>query len=325
MGGVITLISEEAQKSIKRYSSLGSLIKALYFNPSKDAKIRVMFQRLNYNFALKFNPKLKDANYEELYLGGIRTLKITTPKSDPNKNILYFHGGAYIVGNPEAYKSLVGHLAGITEATIYVPDYRLAPENKFPSQLNDGVECYKALINDLNINPSQIIVGGDSAGGNLSLVTCLKLKELGIEMPSSIICISPWADPEGTGDTYTTEMAEKDILMGPVFKKMWNYGHQSFLYFVDENEYEINDPFISPIYGDYTNFPPVMIQVGSHEILLSDAKRLKEALDKVGCVNEYIEWEGLWHVFQLEVKLPETIKSFNIFSEFIDKHIKAKI
>ena len=144
-------------------------------------------------------------------------------------------------------------------------------------------------------------------------------------MPSSIICISPWADPEGTGDTYTTEMAEKDILMGPVFKKMWNYGHQSFLYFVDEKEYEINDPFISPIYGDYTNFPPVMIQVGSHEILLSDAKRLKEALDKVGCVNEYIEWEGLWHVFQLEVKLPETIKSFNIFSEFIDKHIKVKI
>ena len=142
------MISEEAQKSIKRYSSLGSLIKALYFNPSKDAKIRVMFQRLNYNFALKFNPKLKDANYEELYLGGIRTLKITTPKSDPNKNILYFHGGAYIVGNPEAYKSLVGHLAGITEATIYVPDYRLAPENKFPSQLNDGVECYKALINE---------------------------------------------------------------------------------------------------------------------------------------------------------------------------------
>ena len=74
------MISDEAQKSIKRYSSLGSLIKALYFNPSKDAKIRVMFQRLNYNFALKFNPKLKDANYEELHLGGIRTLKITTPK-----------------------------------------------------------------------------------------------------------------------------------------------------------------------------------------------------------------------------------------------------
>jgi len=316
------LISEEAQKSIKRYSSLGTLIKALYFNPSKESKVRLLFQRLNYNFALKFNPKVEDAQYEELYLGNVRTLKITTPKSDPNKIMLYFHGGAYIVGNPESYKSLVGHLADITGTTIYVPDYRLAPEYKYPSQLEDGVECYKSLIDDLAINPKQIIVGGDSAGGNLSLVTCLKLKELGIEMPSSIICISPWADPEGTGDTYTNEMADIDILMGPVLKKMWNYGHQSFLYFVDDSKHDISDALISPIYGDYTNFPPVMIQVGSHEVLLSDARRLKEALDKVDCVNEYHEWEGLWHVFQLEVKLPETIKSFNMFCDFINKHLK---
>ncbi len=319
------MVSEDAQKSIKRYSSLGSLIKALYFNPSKDAKFRVLLQRLNYNFALKFNPKIKNAKYEELYLGETRTLKITTPKSDPNKIMLYFHGGAYIVGNPESYKSLVGHLADITGTTVYVPDYRLAPENKFPSQLEDGVECYKALINDLDINPNQIIVGGDSAGGNLSLVTCLKLKESGIEMPSSIICISPWADPEGTGDTYTTEMADIDILMGPVFKKMWNYGHQSFLYFVDSDKYEINNPLISPIYGDFTDFPPVMIQVGSHEVLLSDSRRLKVALDKVNCINEYYEWDGLWHVFQLEVNLPETIKSFNMFADFINKHIKVKL
>ena len=79
------MISEEAQKSIKRYSSLGSLIKALYFNPSKESKVRLLFQRLNYNFALKFNPKVKDGQYEEIYLGNIRSLKITTPKSDPNK------------------------------------------------------------------------------------------------------------------------------------------------------------------------------------------------------------------------------------------------
>ena len=180
-------ISKEAIKAKKKYKRVGFVISAISLNPLKMSKIKVLIQRFYLYFVIGlFSKKAKESKFEKVNMNGIRSWKITTPNSDPNKILLYFHGGAYIVGNPEAYKSLVGHLAGITEATIYVPDYRLAPENKFPSQLNDGVECYKALINDLKINPSQIIIGGDSAGGNLSLVTCLKLKELGIEIESSI-------------------------------------------------------------------------------------------------------------------------------------------
>ena len=124
---------------------------------------------------------------------------------------------------------MLTHLARETGFTIYIPDYRLAPEHYYPAQVEDGVASYEALINDLGYSPDQIAFGGDSAGGNMSLVTFLKLKELGKPTPGAIMCISPWADPAATGASYTKEMAEKDLLIGAIFKKMWgDYGLDGF-------------------------------------------------------------------------------------------------
>ena len=161
----------------------------------------------------------------------------------------------------------------------------------------------------------------------MSLVTFLKLKELGKTTPSAIICISPWADPAATGNTYTREVAEKDLLIGAIFKRMWDeYDLSGFGgYFVKEEDLDENNPYICPIRGDYTDCPPVMIQVGGDELLLSDSRTLKAALDRDGIENEYKEWEGLWHVFQVEAKLPESIESFKLFGEFLNKHIKVKV
>jgi acetyl esterase/lipase len=151
-------------------------------------------------------------------------------------------------------------LADISKTTVYVPDYRLGPENKYPAQLDDGVSTYISLINDFGYSPNQIAIGGDSAGGNLALITLLKLKKLGVDLPSSLALLCP----------------------------------------------------------------PIMIQVGTEELLLSDSQTLKKLLERDGCEHEYFEWEGMYHVFHIDVKMPETIQAFKQIGSFLEKHLPKK-
>ena len=153
------------------------------------------------------------------------------------------------------------------------------------------------------------------------------LKEQGKELPAAIMCISPWADPAATGESYNREMAEKDLLIGPIFKRMWDeYNLDGFGgYFVKEEDLDSENPYICPIKGDYTNSPPIMIQVGGAELLLSDSRTLKNVLERDGVEHEYKEWEDLWHVFQIEAMLPESIESFKMFGNFLNKYIGVKV
>ena len=321
-----SMLSDQAIKLRERYNKLGSVVSFFAYDSDKVSKFKVWGQRKNFDLITAIQPKAKGAQKEEMFLDGVRTWKITTPNSDPNKVILYYHGGAYIVGSPKGYYSLASNLADITGTTVYLPDYRLAPEHYFPAQLEDGVKVYDALISQEGYSADQIALGGDSAGGNLSLVTLLKLKEQGKDLPAAVLCISPWADPPATGDTYTEEMADKDILLGPIMRKNWTkYNHDGFGgYYVKNEDMDPSNPYIAPIHGDYTGCPPVMIQVGSHECLLADSRSVKDALDKAGCVVGYHEWDGMWHVFHMEAKLPETIESFKMFGEFLNEHMKTK-
>jgi len=143
----------------------------------------------------------------------------------------------------------------------------------------------------------------------MSLVTLLKLKSEGKSLPSAVFCISPWADPAATGDSYNDEMCSKDLLLGPIFTKMWSdFNLDGFAgYFVQDEDLDSENPYICPIKGDYTNSPPIMVQVGAHELLLSDSRTLKNVFERDGVTYEYKEWDELWHVFQLEAEMPETI------------------
>ena len=318
------MISKEAKKAKDKFTRLGFLISALALNPTELSKFKVYTQRMNFNFVVgKLIKKSKGSEFKKLKLGSINTWKITTPNSDPNKILLYFHGGAYVVGNPESYYPMMSHLSAATGFTIYVPDYKLAPEYHYPSQLEDGVTSYKALINELNYSPKQVAFAGDSAGGNLALVTLLKLKEEGIELPGAIACMSPWADPSASGETYNLDMCDKDPVLGPVFKKAWvKYNLEAYLtYYVKDEDMDPEDPLICPIKGDYNNSPPILIHVGTDELLLSDARNLKKALKRDNVIYEYKEWENLWHVFQMESLIPEAQESFQMIGKFLNKHI----
>ena len=256
-------------------------------------------------------------------MNGIRSWKITTPNSDPNKILLYFHGGAYIAGSSRAYYPMISHIADVSKFTVYMPDYRLAPEYLYPTQLEDGVNAYKSLIEEFGYSHKQIAIGGDSAGGNLAFVTIFKLREEGIELPKAIFSFSPWADPAATGDTYTIEICEKDLLLGPVFKKTWTkYKADAYLtYYVPDEVMSENDPYICPIKGSFKHFPPTLIHVGRDELLLSDSRSLKFGLDRDNVELEYKEWDNLWHVFQVESLIPESQESFKLVSKFLNTNI----
>ena len=316
------MVSKQAKKSINRYKNFAFLLSALYQSVRKEKKWSLNLFRSIIDLQGVINPKVKDTKKEEIFLDGIRTLKITTPKSDPERILLYFHGGGFSFCSPESHYSLVSYLADITEMTVFVPDYRLGPENKFPAQLEDGLKSYLFLLNDLQYSSSQIAIGGDSAGGNLALTTLLKLKEKNYELPACLALLSPWADPTSSGNSYTIEMANRDILLGPTFKQIWKNNDNAYDFFIDEKDMDESNPYIVPLKGDYKNCPPMLIQVGTEELLLSDSQTLKEVLDRDECIHEYYEWEGMYHVFHLDARMPETIEAFNQIGNFLKKYIK---
>jgi acetyl esterase/lipase len=318
------MISKEAQKSIKKYKKYAAFISAFYKTPSEMTSWRIGFFRWFINLQGVIGPKAEGTIKEEVSLGGIRTLKVSTPNSDPERVFLYYHGGGYAMGSPESHYSLVSYLADISQTTIYVPDYRLGPESKYPAQLEDGLKTYESLINDFGYSSNQIAIGGDSAGGNLALITLLKLKQLGVELPSSVALLSPWADPSGSGDTYTQDMADRDILLGPIMKNVWQNNDELYHYYIDEKDVEKENEHMFPLNGDYKNCPPIMIQVGTEELLLSDSQSLKKILERDGCVHEYFEWKGMYHVFHIDVNMPETIEAFKQIGYFLEKYLPKK-
>ena len=316
------MVSKQAKKSINRYKNFAFLLSAVYQSAHKAKKWRLNLFRSIIDLQGVINPKVKDTKKEEIFLDGIRTLKITTPKSDPERILLYFHGGGFSFCSPESHYSLVSYLADITEMTVFVPDYRLGPENKFPAQLEDGLKSYLFLLNDMQYSSSQIAIGGDSAGGNLALTTLLKLKEKNYELPACLALLSPWADPTSSGNSYTIEMANRDILLGPTFKQIWKNNDNAYDFFIDEKDMDESNPYIVPLRGDYKNCPPMLIQVGTEELLLSDSQILKEVLERDECIHEYYEWEGMYHVFHLDARMPETIEAFKQIGNFLKKYIK---
>ena len=226
------MVSKEAIKSIERFKRFSNLVSALYRSPNEITKWRIFLFRWLINLQGTLSPKIKNTNKEVIYLDGIRTLKVSTPNSNSERIILYFHGGGYAMGSPESHYGLISYLADITKTTIYVPDYRLGPEHKYPSQLEDGMKSYEFLINNLGYEPNQIALSGDSAGGNLALITLLNLKKENKPLPNSLALLSPWADPAGKGETYNLEMADRDILLGPMMKKIWNSDDELYNFYL---------------------------------------------------------------------------------------------
>ena len=203
--------------------------------------------------------------------------------------ILYCHGGGYSTGSSLYARTLTGKLAASTSMDVLSFDYRLAPEHPYPAATEDAMQVWNYLML-LGYGARDIILAGDSAGGNLALSLTLKLKEEGRLLPRGLVLMSPWTDLTSSGKSYISKAEIDPVLNAAYLEEMiHNYAEGQ----------ELTNPLISPLFGDYVGFPPTYIQVGNNEILLDDSVMLYKKLLKANVSVKLEMFKGMWHVFQM--------------------------
>ncbi|MEL7128591.1 MAG: alpha/beta hydrolase [Pseudomonadota bacterium] len=232
-------------------------------------------------------PLADGAACEDIVLGGVPGLKITPAQVQGGRTLLYFHGGGYVMGSAQGHRSMVSQMATRMGAIAYSMEYRLAPEAPFPAATEDGLAAYRGLL-DAGVPSADIVISGDSAGGGLTLATALCIKGAGLPMPAGLVPISPWVNVANTGWAYEA-IGDRDPMATKEGLDM-----MSGLY---RNGASASDPLISPIHGDLSGLPPMLIQVGSEERLLSDSTTLAERAGAAGVAVQLEIWPGMVHVF----------------------------
>jgi epsilon-lactone hydrolase len=231
------------------------------------------------------------------------------------KALLYIHGGGWTICSTKTHRPLVGRLAKAGRVRVLSIDYRLAPEHPFPAALEDCLAAYKWLL-DQGFHPANMMIAGDSAGGNLTLATLLALKSGEGPLPAAAIGLSPATDLAATGESYRTKADIDPILILP--KEGQPPIHHPYSVGRD-----VRDPLISPLYGDLHGLPPILIHVGEEEILLDDSKMFVEKACAAGVEAKVVVWKNQFHVFQASAPFnPDAQKSINQMGEFIREKLK---
>ncbi len=249
------------------------------------------FQRAWLRMVANVNSPSPDAETEWISMGDVRALVARPRGEQPKRAVLYMHGGGYCIGSPSTHKGLVTHLAVAAGASVYVPDYRLAPEHPHPAALEDGLNAYRWML-DQPLSPKRTAIAGDSAGGGLALATTLAIRDEALPQPMAVVLISPWADLNCKAPSYT-ENAKID----PMIRTRWS--KQCAARYVDERP--LDDPACSPLFADHKGLPPVLIQIGTDEVLIDDATALAGRCEAAGVRVTLQVFDGMWHVFQSSV------------------------
>ena len=229
--------------------------------------------------------------------------------------ILYFHGGGYVSGSPKATLSLTGNLVATTGFSAFSPDYRLAPEHPFPAAIHDTLSAYRALLEG-GQNPATIAFAGDSAGGGLTITTCLAARDAGLPMPAAIVAFSPGLDATRTGESMDTKAG-----IDPIFTRA-DLLHTGAMYLAGADP---NQPLLSPaILADLTGFPPMLIQVGANEILLDDSTRMATRARDAGVDVILDVTADVPHVFQCFTGvLDEADQALDRAAHFLTQHVST--
>lgn len=241
------------------------------------------------------------------------SMKLLSLKENPEQDyvILQLHGGGYMGAVRNAYYVFAGLYNEVSKGcNVLTPDYRVAPEHPYPAALEDALASYQWLL-DKGYYGEQIIVAGDSAGGGLAMALCMYLKDHHMPMPGGVIAMSPWTDLTASGESYITNY-EKDPLFGNT--------KESLIYVNDyAGDHDKMDCYISPLFGDFRGFPPMLIQVGSLEMLLSDSVSVAAKARQQGIRVRLSIYEGMFHVFQMAyLNIPESKKAWAEVGKFID-------
>jgi len=281
----------------------GALVRRIDVTNADLVKIRRMWKRIGRLLVTAFRVRVEPDEINVLYAEWL------TPKNHVDgKLLLYLHGGGYVIGGCDMHRQMVSHIARAARIRTLLPEYRLAPEHKFPAAIDDAVAIYRSLL-EMGMKPEDIIFAGDSAGGGLTVATMLALRDAGDPLPAAAVLLSPFLDVTGSGESVRTRV-DRD----PWF-------HPDDLppiadYYCEPHQHRF--PLVSPVFADVEGLSPALIQVGDDELLLSDSERLADHYIAAGIDVELQVWPEMWHVFQMfTIKMPEARRAIKKIAAYI--------
>lgn len=288
---------------------LKMILDYLWANPVA-AKGTIEQRRSEFQTALAQFQPAADVIRQVVDAGGLPAEWITAPGAQKEKVIYYLHGGGYTIGSIDTHREVVSRLSRATGARGLLIDYRLAPENRFPAAVEDAKAGYRWLLST-GVKPSHLVIAGESAGGGLTVATLMTLRDLHVPLPAAGICMSPWVDMECLGKSMIAKSSIDPIARQDDLKM----NAEAYL-----GEADRRTPLAAPIYGNLKGLPPLLIQVGTAEILFDDATRLAERarLDGVDVVFE--PWEEMIHMWHMFPMLPEGNQAIERIAQFMRNH-----
>ena len=230
------------------------------------------------------------ADVRRVDVGGVPAELVSAGvRASADSATLYLHGGGYVIGSPATHRELARRLSVASGGQVLTIDYRLAPEDPFPAPVEDAVSAYRWLL-DEGYAPGKLSVAGDSAGGGLTVAVLVSIREQGLPMPACGVCLSPWVDMEGIGDSMTGRADRDPMVQREGLVNMAN----TYLGGADPRT-----PLAAPMYADLDGLPPLLIQVGESETLYDDATRLAQRAIAAGVETAFEPWPDMIHVWHL--------------------------
>jgi phosphinothricin tripeptide acetyl hydrolase len=254
--------------------------------PPSDS-LTVAERRAQYERAEKAFPTPPEVKVERVSAPVAPAEWLRPPGAAAGRVVLYLHGGGYVIGSPRSHRHLAAAVAAAGQASALLLDYRLAPEHPYPAAVDDATAAYRWLL-DQGIAPGHIVIGGDSAGGGLTVATLLALRDARLPLPAGGVCISPWVDLTFSGASYRTRAAVDPIVTRPGIDEM----ARAYL-----GATAARAPLASPLFADLRGLPPLLIHVGSDEVLLDDAVQLADRAKAAGVDATLEVWDRMVHVW----------------------------
>jgi acetyl esterase/lipase len=287
-------------------------IRAALINDRDSLHVPLEVQRREWEEMAARVPALPGVALRPLALGGVPCEMLSGAGAVDGCVFFYLHGGGFSAGSPRTHRDLAARLALAAGIAVLLVDYRLAPEHPFPAAIEDARSAYGGLI-DSGIDPGHIFAGGDSAGGGLAVSTLLCLREMGMPLPRAAVLLSAWADLALAGESIDSR-AHLDPLTSREGLRL-----AAGLYL---GQHSPRDPLVSPVHADFHGLPPMLIQAGDHEILLSDSVRLAGRAREAGVDARLDVWPEMWHVWHAwAAELPEARAALARIGEYVRQHL----
>jgi acetyl esterase/lipase len=253
-----------------------------------------------------------EVRFEPVDAGGVPAEWTTAPGAREDRALVYLHGGAYCLGGIASYRGLTARLSRLARLRVLSVDYRLAPEHPHPAAVDDAVAALRFAYAS-GLAPSRVAVGGDSAGGGLALAALLALRDAGDALPAAGVCLSPWTDLSGSGESMHSRASLDPLVEAETLAQMAAH------YLAGRDP---RTPLASPLFANLRGLPPLLVHVGTAEILLDDATRLAERARDVGVDVQLEVWDDMIHVWHAFADaLPEGEQALQGIADFLEKRL----